>query len=160
MGIYIRWTDCKSCDGSVTQSQTPSTYLYAAPKRPPKTCQKKTEKEEGDALAPRPTHPRWVWGVSIIPPYPQANPHPPMPRNQHLLSSLPRMPVCHHRPSNTTIITHLLINFFGFPPNFIQDLQLKKKIWRKKSTQHSCLSFTTWHTRLLSRYNIDIYKVD
>merc|ERR1712066_109995 len=50
-----------------------------------------------------------------------------------------------------------LINFFGFPPNFIQDLQLKKKIWRKKSTQHSCLSFTTWHTRLLSRYNIDIY---
>merc|ERR1712025_349744 len=56
MGIYIRWTDCKSCDGSVTQSQTPSTYLYAAPKRPPKTCQKETEKEEGDALAPRPTH--------------------------------------------------------------------------------------------------------
>lgn len=94
--IYIRWTDCKSCDGSVTQSQTPSTYLYAAPKRPPKTCQKETEKEEGDALAPRPTHPRWVWGVSIIPPYPQANPHPPMPRNQHLLSSLPRLPVCHH----------------------------------------------------------------
>merc|ERR1712088_422159 len=75
--IYIRWTDCKSCDGSVTQSQTPSTYLYAAPKRPPKTCQKEPEKEEGDALAPRPTHPRWVWGVSIIPPYPQANPHPP-----------------------------------------------------------------------------------
>merc|ERR1712088_422530 len=28
---------------------------YAAPKRPPKTCQKETEKEEGDAKAP-PTH--------------------------------------------------------------------------------------------------------
>merc|ERR1711902_41687 len=53
---YIRWTDCKSCDGSVTQSQTPSTYLYAAPKRPPKTCQKETEKEEGDALSPHPTY--------------------------------------------------------------------------------------------------------
>merc|ERR1711910_7297 len=38
--IYIRWTDCKSCDGSVAQSQTPSTYLYAAPKRPPKNLPK------------------------------------------------------------------------------------------------------------------------
>lgn len=55
---------------------------------------------------------------------------------------------------------HPLTYFFWVPTKFLfKTCSWKKKSGGKKSTQHSCLSFTR-HTRLLSRYNIDIYKVD
>merc|ERR1711902_99645 len=151
---YIRWTDCKSCDGSVTQSQTPSTYLYAAPKRPPKTCQKETEKEEGDALAPRPPHP-------------QANPHPPMPRNQHLLSSLPRLPVCHHPQRNSPHPTYKVmsetVRDCGSAPPMSSPIAIPSLIRLRPPHTHVCCEGGMWtneyilcmlpKTACLQRYN-------
>merc|ERR1739844_450831 len=105
MGIYIRWTNCKSCDGSVTQSQTPSTYLYAAPQKDHQKPAKKKRRRRREM--PRHPHPSRVKGV-YIPPHPQAS-SPPIPHAETPTpSQQTAAPACLPPSSSARLPTRLL----------------------------------------------------
>merc|ERR1712045_551787 len=65
--------------------------ICGSPKRPPKTCQKETEKEEGDAKAP-----------------PQASPPPTPHAETPTPSQQPAAPACLPLPSSARLPTRLL----------------------------------------------------